>query len=99
LCAGVASIAFGWLAASSSRAASPPPPPDYASPAAWAAWPGRASAADEVPPGIPLSTLADRSADVFFVHPTTYLATSVVNARYDEPGATRARLEQGVLRF
>jgi hypothetical protein len=43
--------------------------------------------------------LAERTADVFFIHPTTYLATAISNARYDEPGATRTRLEQGVLRF
>jgi Protein of unknown function (DUF3089) len=77
----------------------PPPPPDYASPAAWAAWPARASAADEVPPAVTEVPASDRTADVFFIHPTTYLATSMGNARYDEPGATRTRLEQGVLRF
>ena len=80
-------------------AGSPPPPPDYASPSAWAAWPDRASAADEVPPGVSEVPASDRSADVFFIHPTTYLATGVTNARYDEPGGPRARLEQGVLRF
>ena len=41
----------------------------------------------------------ERPADVFFIHPTTYLASTISNARYDEPGATRKRLEQGVLRF
>ena len=52
-----------------------------------------------MPPGISVVPLAERPADVFFIHPTTYLATTISNARYDEPGATRARLEQGVLRF
>jgi hypothetical protein len=42
---------------------------------------------------------SQRSADVFFVHPTTYLATGVANARYDEPGGPQTRLEHGVLRF
>jgi hypothetical protein len=42
---------------------------------------------------------AERSADVFFVHPTTYLTTGVANARYDEPGGPQTRLERGVLRF
>ena len=36
---------------------------------------------------------------MFFIHPTTYLSLSIGNARYDEAGATRARLEQGVLRY
>jgi DUF3089 family protein len=66
---------------------------------AWAAWPGRASPADEVPPGVTEVPASDRTTDVFFIHPTTYLTSSVSNARYDEPGATRTRLEQGVLRF
>jgi len=42
--------------------------------------------------------VSDRSADVFFVHPTTYFG-GASNARFDEPGITRRRLEQGVLRF
>ena len=39
-----------------------PPPPDYASPAAWAAWP------DPAPPG---AWETPWGVDVFFVHPTT----------------------------
>jgi len=92
-------VGFFALASYGVAAESPPPPPDYASPTAWAAWPGRATAAEEVPPGVTAVSASDRTADVFFVHPTTYLRTSVSNARYDEPGAARTRLEQGVLRF
>ena len=76
----------------------PPPPPDYGSPSAWAAWPGRASAADALPPGVAEVPASDRPADVFFVHPTTYFGAAP-NARFDEPGGARTRLEQGVLRF
>jgi len=68
-----------------------PPAPEYASPAAWAAWPGHASGADAVP-------VADRTADVFFIHPTTHFGAAA-NARFDEPGVTCTRLDQGVLRF
>src|SRR6202008_1474143 len=96
---GIGAALLGFLVAASIAAGSPPPAPDYASPAAWAAWPGRASTAEEVPPGTPAVPASERSADVFFVHPTTYLATGVANARYDEPGGPRARLEHGVLRF
>ena len=49
-----------------------PPPPDYAKPASWAALPEREDAADLLPPG-GRDRQADGAADVFFVHPTTYL--------------------------
>jgi hypothetical protein len=75
-----------------------PPAPDYAQPDAWVAWPGRPSDADVVPPGI-LEPLPAARADVFFVHPTTYLFGSAPNARYDEPGATGRQIRRGVLRF
>jgi hypothetical protein len=90
-------IGFAVLTATSA-ADPPPPPPDYGSPSAWAAWPGRASSADTLPPGVAEVPAADRPADVFFVHPTTYFGAAS-NARFDEPGNTRTRLDQGVLRF
>jgi hypothetical protein len=96
-CGHVAWIGFLLLAAPCA-ADTPPPPPDYASPAAWAAWPGRASGVDAVPPGLTEVPAADRPADVFFIHPTTYFGAAA-NARFDEPGAAGTRLEQGVLRF
>lgn len=77
-----------------------PPAPDYDQPSAWAAWPGRASGADTVPPGLTEPPLADAAkADVFFIHPTTFLAGAADNARYDEPGTTSTQIDQGVLRF
>ncbi len=54
------------------RSAETPAAPDYSDTGAWAAWPERADAADEVP----VDTLEDRQADaqvdVFFLHPTLY---------------------------
>jgi hypothetical protein len=52
----------------------PPPAPDYAKPAAWALRPGG---------------MARGSADVFFVHPTSYDGGRDWNAPYDQPKATR----------
>jgi hypothetical protein len=86
-----------WACARS--AAEPPPPPDYARADGWAAWPGRPSGADTIPPGMTDAALPeDQKADVFFIHPTTYL-TGGGNARYDEPGLPSTQIDQGVLRF
>ncbi len=77
-----------------------PPAPDYSRADTWAAWPGRASSADSVAPGLPDASAPDNArVDVFFIHPTTYLTGSEPNARYDEPGLTGSQLEHGVLRF
>jgi hypothetical protein len=77
-----------------------PPAPDYAQPDSWAAWPGRPSGADSVPPGIEDSKLPpEPQADVFFIHPTTDLRPIIDNTAYDEPGITRIRIERGVLRY
>jgi hypothetical protein len=76
-----------------------PPAPDYARADAWAAWPNRASGADVVPPGLTGALPHARTADVFFIHPTTYLSGAVTNARYDEPGVTSGQIDRGVLRF
>lgn len=99
--------ALGALALSGSAplcgaapAADAPPAPDYARPDAWVAWPGRPSDADVVPPGLAEPSLPEAArADVFFIHPTTYLFGSAPNARYDEPGITSTQLRRGVLRF
>jgi hypothetical protein len=72
------------------------PAPDYADPDAWAAFPGRSSAADVAPPD---SNAADPRADVFFVHPTTFMRVRAKNARYDEPGMARKRLDFNVLSY
>jgi hypothetical protein len=51
----------------------PPPPPDYADPASWSALPEREDLADRVPPGEPAVAPRRAPADVFYVHPTSYL--------------------------
>jgi len=77
-------------------AAPEPPAPDYAEPGTWAAWPGQPNAADSLPQGLEDPPLpAEERVDVFFIHPTTYLSFSIGNARYEETGATRSRLEGG----
>jgi hypothetical protein len=83
-----------------SAAAETPPAPNYADPKTWAAYPGTPGPEEDTPDGIAKTPLSERKGvDVFFIHPTTYLALSIGNARYDETGATRTRLENGVLRF
>jgi hypothetical protein len=72
--------------------------PDYSLSAAWLALPGHPNNSDNTPEGIVPGTARDR-VDVFFIHPTTYLAKSFGNAPYNAGGETGARLENGVLRF
>lgn len=71
--------------------------PNYNSMDAWAAYPGKSSAASSLPPGI--EPIHRDDVAVFFVHPTTYLATSIENAPYDATGETRRRLDENVLKF
>lgn len=62
----------------------PPPPPDYADPNSWAALPGVASAAEEVPPGIGAVAVGSAAdVDVFFLHPTTYFGRGGWNGSID----------------
>jgi hypothetical protein len=74
-------------------AASPvPAAPDYADPAAWTAHAGRADSADVAPEGLHAVDPARALADVFYVHPTTYLGShwngpvddAALNAQTDE---------------
>lgn len=76
-----------------------PPAPDYANKESWAVWPGRASPADQIPPGIDGTIAKNPKADVFFIHPTTFLANSSWNAKYDEGDFTGTQLDQAVLRY
>src|SRR5690348_4419348 len=59
-----------------------PPAADYRQPSAWAAWPGVASPADTVPDGATPGRASTPEADVFFIHPTTYLTNDAWNARF-----------------
>lgn len=63
-----------------------PPAPDYAQGAAWMAWPGRDGIERSTPPGVAAVNEAAAPADVFFIHPTTYLKNDVWNAGYDTHG-------------
>lgn len=72
-----------------------PTAPDYSSPTAWAAFPGKASHADDVPSGV--RKAKSPNVPVFFIHPTTYLAMTIGNAAFDarEPNE---RVDEVVLR-
>jgi hypothetical protein len=74
--------------------------PDYRDDRAWLALPQRADDADVVPPGVQAADRqASAAADVFFIHPTTWLSSKSWSAAFDESGATDRRLTRGVLRF
>jgi len=76
-----------------------PPAPDYARRDTWLVWPGVPGKADVIPNGTGRIANRDPKADVFFIHPTTYLSNAAWNARFDEGGATGTQLEDGVLRY
>jgi hypothetical protein len=93
-------LLYGLLFSASVASAAPPEPlpaPDYTQRSAWAAWPGQASHADDVPAGVARG--GNPAADVFFIHPTTYLSTVIANAPFDAGGETGARIDDAVLRF
>ena len=50
-----------------------PASPDYAAPASWSALPEREDAADAEVPGLPAADQQRAGADVFYVHPTSYV--------------------------
>lgn len=58
----------------------PSRPPDYRDDAAWTALPTRADSADDAPPDSPAIDPARAPADVFYVHPTSY-----VGSRWNAP--------------
>ena len=76
-----------------------PPFPDYAKREAWVVWPGHASAADDIPAGLKGEIPSKPKADVFFIHPTTFLTNTAWNAKYDEGDFAKTQLEQDVLRY
>lgn len=73
--------------------------PDYSQPAAWAAYPGQPSHAQDVPAGVPIRAAPESGTAVFFIHPTTYLTPVMGNAAFDATGEVGARVDQAVLRF
>jgi hypothetical protein len=60
-----------------------PPAPDYSQPQTWLAFPGRNGRERSTPPGFTAVDESQASADVFFIHPTTYLKNDVWVAPYD----------------
>ena len=60
-----------------------PPAPDYGQARAWLTFPGRDGPERSTPPGVMAVDEAAAPADLFFVHPTTYLKNDVWNAPYD----------------
>ena len=68
----------------------PAPGPDYAQDSCWAALPTRRDSADAVPKASGLrDEQATAAADVFFVHPTTYLQPQSWNADLARHGLNR----------
>jgi Protein of unknown function (DUF3089) len=63
-----------------------PPAPDYGESRAWMAFPGRNGPERSTPSGFTAIDEASAPADVFFIHPTTYLENDVWNAAYDVDG-------------
>lgn len=75
----------------------PPPAPDYANPTSWAARPETADEADATPKGLS-DNQSTAQADVFFIHPTTYLSRAGWNAPLDDETA-RDRIDSFVMRY
>lgn len=61
-----------------------PPAPDFADPASWAALPELDDGADVALPGLPAIDQATAPADVFYLHPTTWMGPSW-NGPTDDP--------------
>lgn len=72
------------IAAAQAKRPLPPTPvaPDYRSGDAWLAFPGRDGIERSTPPGFAAVDEKRASADVFFIHPTTYRGNDVENAPY-----------------
>ena len=73
------------------------PAPDYADPASWSALPEREDLADRAPDGHPAVDQMRADADVFYVHPTSYVG-SRWNAAVDDPeiNAATDRVATGI---
>lgn len=67
-------VNFAMTPRASFDAEAPPPPPDYADLASWSALPERADSADRAPTGSPAIDQRHAEVDVFYVHPTSYIA-------------------------
>ena len=75
-----------WLKGISPAAGfAPPMAVDYSDANSWAARPGAMAAAAFAPPTQAAIDVADAAADVFFVHPTTYVGTTNWNEDISAP--------------
>ncbi|MCB9644672.1 MAG: DUF3089 domain-containing protein [Myxococcales bacterium] len=74
----------------------PPPAPDYTKTSAWAELPEVESYADLSPADLPLYKTPP--ADVFFVHPTTFLSRKGWNGPIDDAQAKR-RVDHSVMKY
>ncbi|NVJ98439.1 MAG: DUF3089 domain-containing protein [Alphaproteobacteria bacterium] len=72
--------------------------PDYTSEAAWAALPGKSSNATQLPEGV-MQIAQVPEADVFYIHPTTYLNKAGWNAPYDGDEDAMRRVANFALRY
>jgi hypothetical protein len=72
----------------------PPVAPDYARDDAWSALPGRVDAADVAPAAWPAGDQLAAPADVFYLHPTSYLGAHW-NGPFDDPALQRASDDGG----
>jgi hypothetical protein len=66
-----------------------PEAPDYAEPGSWSALPDREDAGDLAPDGSPAIDQRTATADVFYVHPSSYLGARW-NGNFDDPDVARA---------
>jgi hypothetical protein len=66
-----------------------PPAPDHAEPSAWAALPELDDGADVALAELPAIDQLQAPADVFFLHPTTWLGAQW-NAPFDDPAVIEA---------
>jgi hypothetical protein len=76
--------------------AATPAAPDYAEPAAWAALPELEDGADVALAELPAIDQLQAGADVFYLHPTTWLG-SQWNAPFDDPAVIEATTRGGTL--
>ncbi|MDP4149480.1 MAG: hypothetical protein Q8927_13545 [Bacteroidota bacterium] len=71
------------------------PAPDYANPYFWAAFPGKPGPADSVPEGLK-EEKRDTLADVFYIHPTTYVGADDEDpvSVYEHPAKAFASMQR-----
>lgn len=74
---------MAWQRGPTFALANAPPAPDYRLPQAWLARPEQLGLAGSAPRGETAIDPAHARADVFFIHPTTFVGSPVCNAPYD----------------